>query len=473
MKWKSLLLCGIFVYIAVLLSYMVDENNKQSETVFISADLSRSGIASHPTVSGTFIQWWLAEDWTDEIWDEECRILKEAGMKYIILAPTAFSGKDEATGKEKISTIYSTQHRDFEMLKTEDGSDYPDLVDACLKSASKYGLKVFLGLNFSDDWWLKRHDEKWLENRILEGNMVAEELWNLYRTVYGDTMYGWYWCWEADDIFFKSLTLSDTRNMLANAIKAQIDYMETSGIRLHFMISPYMDWRFGTPEGYARTWEYVLANSGLKDGDVFSPQDCIGSRKLKMNNYTRWFAALRKAADVVPGLRLWANTETFDISDWTSAPLNRVIRQMRDVGSYVDDWVSFSYSHYYSPNVIMPGYHLTYVDYVNNGILEEIPPTAPSDLKAEVLNDGRVMLAWEPAYDNIGVCGYYILRNGRQIAKTQALRATSPNAVKPPASSLILEKHQFREKDIIEVQAFDFAGNVSEKAVLPSQNFRN
>lgn len=473
MKWKSLLLCGIFVYITMMQGCMFDERNTQTEAVFVAADLSCSGITSHPAVNGTFIQWWLAENWTDEIWDEECRILKEAGMKYIILAPTAFLGKDESTGREKIFTIYSTQNKDFEMLKTGNGRDYPDLVDACLKSASKYGLKVFLGLNFSDDWWWKRHDEKWIEKRIQEGNMVVEELWKLYRTVYGDTLYGWYWCWEVDDFFFKSITLRDTREMLANAIKAQIDYMEASGMRLPFMISPYMDWRFGTPEGYARTWEYVLANSGLQAGDVFSPQDCIGSRKLRIDNYTRWFAALRKAADVVPGLRFWANTETFDISDWTSAPLKRVIRQMRDVSSYVDDWVSFSYSHYYSPNVIMPGYHLTYIDYVNNGILEEIPPTAPSDLKAEVLNDGRVRFAWEPAHDNIGVCGYNIFRNGRQIIKIQALRAKSPDAVEPPASSIILEKHQFRARDVFEVQAFDFAGNVSEKAVLSSQNFMN
>ena len=214
-------------------------------------------------------------------------------------------------------------------------------------------------------------------------------------------------------------------------------------------------------------WKYVLTNSGLKAGDVFSPQDCIGSQKLKMDNYTQWFAALRKAADSVPGLRFWANTETFDISDWTSAPIKRFIRQMNDVSPYVDDWVTFAYSHYYSPNVIMPGYHQTYMDYVKTGVLEEIPPTAPASLSVQVMSDGRIKLEWEPATDNVGVCGYYIFKNGHKVAKTQALRAGSPRKVEGPATSIILEEIQFWETDVFEVQTFDFAGNVSGKVMMP------
>lgn len=464
MKRRVLVFCFTFVFIIMLLGFIPKKNSRQVKTAYIASDLSHFQNASHPIANGTFIQWWIAEHWTDEIWDSECQILREVGMKYIILAPTAFLRKDEATGQKKVRTIYPTQQMGFEVMKDENGRDYPDVVEACLKSASKYDLKVFLGLNFSDEWWWENNNNNWLQERIREGNMVAQELWSLYRPVYGDTLYGWYWCWEVDDLSFKSIRFGDQKQIIADAIKAQIDFMEASGIRLPFMLSPYMDCRLGTPEGYARMWEYVLANSGLKAGDIFSPQDCIGSRKLRMDNYTRWFAQLRKAADTVPGLRFWANTETFDIRDWTSAPLKRFVRQMNDVSPYVDDWVTFAYSHYYSPNVIMPGYHQTYTDYVNSGILEEIPPSAPASLTVQVMSDGRIQLDWEPASDNVGVCGYYIFRNGRQIAKTQALRASSSETVEGPATSIILEEIQFWETDVFEIQAFDFAGNVSDKA---------
>ena len=464
MNWRLLVFCFIFTLIITLPGFMSNEARMQSEAVFASEALSQSGTASHAIANGTFIQWWMVEHWTEETWDRECRILREAGMKYIILAPTAFLRKDESTGREKLLTIYRTQQKDFEIMKGANGSDYPDVVDACLKSASKNGIKVFLGLNFGDAWWWKNHDIKWLQKRIQEGNLVAEELWKLYHPVYGDTLYGWYWCWEVDNFSFKNVDFWNSKKILAEAIKTQTDFMETSGIRLPFMIAPFMDWRLGTPEGYGRMWEYVLANSGLKDGDIFSPQDCIGSRKLSLDNYTRWFAELRKAADAVPGLRFWADTETFDIRDWTSAPLNRVIRQMNDVRPYVDDWITFAYSHYYSPNVIIPGYHQTYVDYVNNGVLEDVPPSAPAGLTVEDLGKGRIKLVWEPASDNMGVCGYYIFRNGWQIAKNQALRASSPETVKSPATSFTLEVSQAWKTDVFEVQAFDFAGNVSDKA---------
>ena len=468
MKRRVLVFCFIFILIIMLLGFLPKKSNKQVETVYFTSEMSQSKSASHPIANGTFIQWWMVERWTDEIWDRECQILMEAGMRYIILAPTAFLRKDEATGHERVLTIYTTQQKDFGIMKDENGLDYPDVVDACLKSASKYGLKVFLGLNFSDEWWIKNNDAKWLQDRVREGNRVAEELWRLYRPVYGDTLYGWYWCWEVDDFYFRSGSLPDPKQVLADAIKAQIDFMEASGIRLPLMLSPYMDWRLGTPEGYGRMWEYVLANSGLKAGDIFSPQDCIGSRKLTMNNFTRWFAQLRKAANIVPGLRLWANTETFDIRDWTSAPLKRVIRQMNDVSPYVDDWVTFAYSHYYSPNVIMPGYHQTYTEYVKTGTLEEIPPSAPTGITGKFLRDGQLQLSWEPSLDNVGVCGYYIFKNGYQIAKIQVLRANSPETVEGPATSVILEEMEIQswETDVFEIQAFDFAGNVSDKAGL-------
>ena len=467
MKWRLLLFCYIFILFAILQGCTKNETDLRSDLVLVSADISRSKISSHPVANGTFIQWWLVEHWSDATWDEECRILSEAGMKYIILAPTAFLKNDKLSGQEKVFTIYPTQQKGFEMMSGENGEKYPDVVDACLKSASKNGLKVFLGLNFSDDWWWKNNDNMWLQKRVQEGNMIAEELWNLYRPVYGDALYGWYWCWEVDDFSFRSKSMWDSKKILTNAIKAQIDFMEASGIRLPLMLSPYMDWRLGTPEGYARMWEYVLVNSGLQEGDVFSPQDCIGSQKLNMDNYTKWFAALRKAADTVPGLRFWANTEIFDISDWTSAPIGRFIQQMNDVSPYVDDWVTFAYSHYYSPNVIMPGYHQTYMDYVKTGMLEGIPPTAPASLSVQVMSDGRIKLEWEPATDNVGVCGYFIFVNGHQIAKIQALRADSPEKVEGPATSIILEKIQYWETDVFEVQAFDFAGNVSGKAMMP------
>ncbi len=464
MKRRGLVFCFTFVFIIMLPGFLPKKNTRQVKTAYIASDLSHSQTTSHPIANGTFIQWWMTEHWTDEIWDSECQILREVGMKYIILAPTAFLRNDEATRQKKVHTIYPTQQKGFEMMKGENGRDYPDVVDACLKSASKYGLKVFLGLNFSDEWWLKNNNSSWLQERVWEGNMVAQELWSLYRPVYGDTLYGWYWCWEVDDLYFKNRGSLDPRQILADAIKAQTDFMEASGIRLPFMLSPYMDWRLGTPEWYGRMWEFVFANSGLKAGDIFSPQDCIGSRKLTIDNYTRWFAQLRKAVDTVPGLRFWANTETYDIRDWTSAPLNRVIRQMNDVSPYVDDWVTFAYSHYYSPNVIVPGFHQTYTDYVNSGVLDKIPPSAPEGLTGEFLQDGRLQISWEPSSDNMGVCGYYIFRNGRQIAKIQALRASSPETVEGPATSVILEEIQFWETDVFEVQAFDFAGNASDKA---------
>lgn len=420
--------------------------------------------AERAAADGSFIQWWLVKDWSDERWLEECDALKEAGMHYLILAPTAFYSYDEKTDKAITRTIYPTRLENCEVLKDDDGEDYPDVVEACLRNARKAGIKVFLGLNFSDDWWANQHDASWVNARMEEGNRIADELWSLYHTRYADTISGWYWCWEVDNLNFKKDDSSHSMQILTDALKIQLDHLSAAKERLPFMLAPFMGSAHGTPEEYAEMWEYVFANSGLQEGDIFSPQDCVGAGGLTMDNYVQWFAALREAVDTKPGLQFWADCETFDAADWTGATMGRFVRQLKDLQPFVDNYVTFAYTHYYSPYNTDPGFHNTYLGYLGTGALETEPPTVPGQFKAELQPAGNVFLSWEAAADNIGVCGYYVYRDGRKIANRQVPRID--DGKNPPVSMTGLVDAVLKPNTAYtyEVQAYDFAGNLSAKS---------
>jgi len=446
---------------AILLIKILDIGSGEA----IATVAPNSGDTGHAVADGTFIQWWMVKDWDDGRWAEECAILKEAGMKYIVLAPTAFYKGVGTSGKPVTQTIYPTKLKGFEVLRDDKGHKYPDIIDACLRNARKAGMKVFLGLNFSDEWWKKGSDASWIYSRVEEGNQIAAELWEMYKGKYPDAFYGWYWCWEVDNTNFRLLDFNNSKKVLADAIRLQLDYLEKNGMRLPFMIAPYMDWKLGIPWMYAKMWEYVFTNSGMKEGDIFCPQDCIGSGNLKMDNYAVWFAQLRKAVDRSNGISLWVNVETFNIQDWSSATMDRFVKQLNDLKPYVDGIMTFAYSHYYSPGIIDSGFHETYMEYVRTGKLETIPPSAPENLQAAKEDDGTVLLEWSASSDNIGVCGYYVFRNGERIAKLQAGRDDGGEG-KKSAGTGIVDKPQAQAgaRIIYEVQAYDFAGNLSEKA---------
>lgn len=419
----------------------------------------------HPVAKGTFIQSWLVKDWDDQDWIKEYQALKEAGMEYIVLSPTAFEKKDDKTGLKTVQTIYPTKIKEFQNIGEDSQGMQVDIVEACLKNAQEAGIKVFLGLNFSDEWWSKRNDTAWIFDRVEEGNKIADELWNRYRSKYPDAFYGWYWCWEVDNANFRSFDLINSKKLLADAIKLQLEHLENTGKRLPFMLAPYMDWKLSTPGGYARMWEYVFKNSGMKAGDIFAPQDGIGAGGLSFNNYAKWFSELRKAVDSKPGIQMWATIETFDIKDWTAATMDRLIRQLTDLRQYVDDYVTFAYSHYYSPNIIVPGFHRIYTEYVKTGSIEAEPPSTPTNLKVDAVSQGKALISWNNSVDNVGVCGYYVFRNGKKIYNLQVKRKGNKTTIIMDAETAMTDSRLEPGKSYAyEVQAYDFAGNVSSKA---------
>ena len=291
---------------------------------------------------GTFIQWWLFKDWDGERWLEEFEILKEAGLEYVVIMPTAFYSEESKTTE----TIYPTEIDGFKQI----GKAGSDPLELCFQSAKENGLKVFLGMNFSEDWWSNRGKRGWITARMEEGNLIADELWQRYKQRYPENFWGWYWMWEVDNLHFRTyLDFKNSKKLLSDVISIQLQYLKEKNMRLPVMFSPYMDSRYSTAKGYAQLWEYVFQNSGIASGDIFCPQDSVGSGGLNEKNLVKWFEHLNKATETIPGLEFWCNIETFDGKDWSSVPISKITGRMESLSHLTSNFMSFSYCHYYSP----------------------------------------------------------------------------------------------------------------------------
>lgn len=433
---KRLMKKSLFLTMALVLIFLNLGNISSAEFAEDADEIKKN---DWPIAKGTFIQKELVRTWDDAKWQSEFRYLKEAGMRYIILAPTAYSANGGPT-----RTIYPSDH--FTM---EEG--YPDLVDNILRNAQKAGFKVFLGLNFDGDWWSKSaRDPMWLNAKMEEGNEVADELYEKYHNKYKNTFYGWYWVWEVDNLNFQKI---EEQKALADAININLRHVKQLNKKMPFMLCPFMNAAVGEPEAYKQMWINVFKTADFRKGDIFAPQDSVGAGGLNMDNFREWFQVLREAVDTEKGLQFWSDAETFDHSDWSSAPLDRFVEQLEGVEPYVDNIISFAYSHYYSPNVGKGVYHQTYLDYVKNGVLETVPPSTPDDLMAETDYAAAVQLRWAPSQDNIGVIGYKVYRN--DVSLTSKL-------IQPQA--YVDRTAEPETEYTYEVSAVDAAGNESERS---------
>lgn len=314
---------------------------------------------TYPIACGTFIQWFLVQHWDDARWRAEYRCLKQAGMRYVVLEPTV----DDNAHAAYYPTALPGYHQ---------AAGYPDIVDACLRNAELEGMQVFLGMNFDDvRWWrLGARNPDWLLGEMDAGNAVADELYARYGRRYPRAFAGWYWVWEVDNGDF---VVPARRDVLASALDRSVRHLHAIAPDLPVLLCPFMNSHAGTPEAYAAMWQYVFAHCALGRGDIFCPQDGVGAHQLLLRELPAWFKALAGAVRTRPGLRFWSDTETFDSKDWSSAPLERFVAQLRAVQPYVEQSLTFAYSHYYSPLQKPAGYHRAYVEYVRTGRLDSSP----------------------------------------------------------------------------------------------------
>jgi hypothetical protein len=358
-------------------------------------------------LDGTFIPYYLIADWDDNRWALELTNLRKLGMHYLILSPTVVTDKNNVT-----RTIYPSDYAQSYYTK--------DVVENCLRNASKFGFKVFIGLNSNEKWWSWWSDntEDWLFKQMEFGNKIAKELVDKYKSRYPDAFYGWYWDWEVDNLNY---TTYNRQLSLINALNINIDYLNNLTPQMPVMLSPFMNYKVGDDAfNYRKMWEKVFAGVHFRKGDIFCPQDCMGAGGLTTDNAGEWFKQLAEAVKTKPGLLFWSNAENFDQRFWTSATLDRFINQLQIVKPYVSNYVSFTYSYYYSPYKVNKYFDEAYSFYVENGFLPFIPSPAPvENLAIKVDESNKINLSWNAPYDKENIVGFQIFRNDVLIANYQ------------------------------------------------------
>ncbi|MEY8001262.1 DUF4434 domain-containing protein [Clostridium sp. Mt-5] len=397
-----------------------------------------------PQVSGTFIQPDMVMNWNDLKWQRELFYLKEVKMKYIVMNTFIVQNQN-------IRRIYKTSIKD----ESEIGSY--DVVDMCLRNCEKAGFKVFLGIDYNSMWWkIGPRKPEWLYNQMKKGNLVVQELYEKYHEKYKNAFYGWYWVYEVDNLNFKNRR---DFKILANAVNINLNYMDNNSTRLPLMISPFMNSKYSIPQTHANNWKHFFKLVNLKKGDIFCPQDSVGGGGLDITEVKDWFNALNKAVKSKKGILFWANVETFDHTDWSSAPIKRFINQMRFENPFVDDMITFAYSHYYSPNNINSGFHRAYKRYLYQHEIYNKKPDVPQWIKINKVNN-KTLIQWEIAKN---AAGYKLYCNGKEIYSPSVQRKYGGNKEQSLGEFICRNSSK---KSKYEIETVDFWGNVSRKITV-------
>lgn len=321
--WKSL----IVIFFLATCGYNISEDSLQ-------LDMSeRTNIL--PITTGTFSQPWAVENYDSEMWELEFSSMKELGIDLWI-----FQWVGDSKNK---ATIYPTKIPGYTHT-----SSY-DQVGTCLRLAEQYGIQVFLGLVFNEDWWRKEgSDRDWLLNEAQEMNAVADELYTSYFPRYPDIFAGWYINWEMDNFAGYNRRARHKENII-EAFQIVSSHLKSLNPYLPSSIAPFFNASGGSSaQEYGRFWYEVMSRTEV---DILMLQDGVGVNHATLEQLPEWYqqvCAGVRAADKA----CWSDLENFtagEDEDFYPAPLDRLIRQHQIAAQYVDRIVTFSFLSYMSP----------------------------------------------------------------------------------------------------------------------------
>ncbi|MBQ7957833.1 MAG: DUF4434 domain-containing protein [Clostridia bacterium] len=388
-----------------------------------------------PEFSGTFLQSWMSSSWDEERWKAEVECMQRDGVEYLVLQDVA---NMDAEGNW---TVYYNS-----TIPAFDGAAFGgDVVGAALNACKGTDIRIFIGLAMFDSFWLVGNFTGEYKSVCETTADMLEDIYDNYYSVSPENFYGWYFTPEINN----QINCGPLMGKMVNGFNIVLDRATEVDSSLPMMISPYtahyLD--LGDVATYSQ-WLTFFECTAFRDGDIVAPQDAVGADWVEEDDLVSiWemYSAASEKADA--DIKLWANCENFDIATGPSflggtilrpqteniesvtATLDRFVMQMDVASRYCENIITFSYSHYYSPNLVKSMYIETYRDYVENGyVLETEKPTAPANATA-VSDENGVTVSWEASEDNFGIAYYRVCRNGEFLTRVENYKWDYPLTV--------------------------------------------
>lgn len=428
---------------------------------------------------GSFIQDYMTAGWSDARWQEELTAMKEAGMDILIFSPSLIVNQ----GSCRVN--YPTRIPEY-----ESGYIGVDCVDACLRNCEQAGVKVFIALNqdpqsgeghfWNFGWHISTSQpdvlEQYWANNAKITNELADDLYGMYKSKYPNAFYGWYWVHEfwnfsiitraydgkpADDDTAADPTVYT--DIIANdAFNPVLDHLTALDSSMPMLFSSFNNSGLCTSTAMCKMWTAIISKTHFRAGDIWAPMDGLGSGGISMNNLEEWTAAQKKASEANSNLHFWINNEEQIANQGDRvATIDRVVAQVTTTAKYAEQNVFFTWNHYYSPYNVLPGYNETYMQYVTTGKIEKNAPNAvdPGTITISKYSDGY-LLKWKAPSDDVGVCEYNIYHNGALVTNVHPFRGDEG-----PKAGISLSAY-VTDAGTYEIEAVDFAGNVSAKTAF-------
>ena len=281
-------------------------------------------------LTGTFVQLFGKDDWSEAQWDEFLTEIKDLGMNTLIVQYTAFKNAyNNITWFNSANTFTATKSK--------------HTLERVLASAQRKGIEVHIGLHFDDTYWQHQTDVAWLQTQANYCIVIAEEIQAQFGTHVA--FKGWYIPHEPEpNAYNTDEKVRLFREHFVDRISNRLHQLNNKPVS----IAAFWNSSLSTPEQL----QHFMAELSKSNLQIIMLQDGVGAQHVTLERLASYYEAAQRGLfeenKNYKGV-FWSDLETFASPNgeypFHPATFDRVKQQLETALSIkkVSKVVSFHY----------------------------------------------------------------------------------------------------------------------------------
>lgn len=274
--------------------------------------------------TGSFIDFWRKENWTQKNWDDQFKEMKGLGMNTVIIQFLSYENDSSGT-----TLTWFNSNNDFST------SIHRNALQPFMEAAATNNMDVHFGLYFSDQYWRNQTNIEWLKLHAERCKFIAKEIYDQYKN--HPSFKGWYIPHEPEPYAYNSVEKTSIfRENFVDNISNYLHQLNDKPVS----IAAFFNNQLSSPQQYGQFMQ-ELGKSNLQ---VIMLQDGVGVEHVSLTDLEAYYQASVDALYKKGNFKgdFWADVEIFQLNN-TPADMQRIERQIKAALPYVHKLVSFQH----------------------------------------------------------------------------------------------------------------------------------
>ena len=262
-------------------------------------------VDSSKALTGSFVDFWGKEDWSQPEWEGQFQEMKEIGLNTVIIQ---FVSYGDFTWFNSANTFTSTK--------------YPKALSSLMAAAISKQMSVYIGLYFNDEYWENQTNVDWLHLHADRCILIATEL----NAQFGKnpSFKGWYIPHEPEPYAYNSKELIGSfKDDFINRISDRLHKFGTKPVSIAAFFNSGL-----TSPSQLKDFMSELCKSNLK---IIMLQDGVGVNHVSLDQLSLYYSEADSGLyeNTSYSGEFWTDMETFSYTPQGKVTIDRLKKQLQ------------------------------------------------------------------------------------------------------------------------------------------------